>query len=239
MNRKKSLLAQSIRFLLIALIVLFAGRAVPQIGESPVLARVELGAVLPDLPFHAILQDSAGRDYALVIAGRSLLTSSGVAFRVLESNARAADYVIALERRPGARQVAALLFQVLEDDSRSIILRLPAGQEDRLSALGFDLQRLDESPMVIRASVPAPVARISAPDPAITAMIAQVQSATASEYVNQLSGAKPASIGGSSYTLTTRHTSSGTPIAMATQLVYERLAALGLNASYHDWSAPG
>ena len=239
MTRKKFLSFFPIGFFTIGLLSLLAGRAVPQIGESPVLARVELGALLPDLPLQAILQDVNGRDYALVIAKPSRLRSVGANYRLLEANARASDYMIAFERRPGARQVAALLFQVLEDDGRSIILRLPAGQEDRLSALGFDLQRLDESPMVMRASVRAPVARISVPDPAITAMIAQVQSATASEYVNQLSGAKPASIGGSSYTLMTRHTSSGTPIAMATQLVYERLAALGLNTSYHDWSAPG
>jgi len=239
MTRKKFLSFYPIGFFIIGLLSLLAGRAVPQIGETPVLARVELGAIFPALPLQAILQDAQGRDYALVIAKASRLRSSGANYRVLEANARASDYMIALERRPGARQVAALLFQVLEDDGRSIILRLPAGQEDRLSALGFDLQRLDESPMVVRASVPAPVARISAPDPAITAMIAQVQSSTVLDYMAQLSGAKPASIGGSSYTVASRHTSSGTPIAKATQLVYERLTALGLNASYHDWTASG
>jgi len=221
-------------------LALFAGAPLtPQTGESPVLARVELGAVWPDLPLYAVLQDGTGRDYALAVAARTRLSSSGAVFRVLDANAKASDYVIALERRAGARRAADRAFPVLEDDGRHIIVRLLPGREAVLSDLGFDLQRLEDEPLVIRAAVPVEVALRAAPDPTIATIIARVQSATVSDYIAQLSGAKAASVGGSSYTFATRHTNSGTPIAKATQFVYERLAALGLTVSYHDWSAGG
>jgi len=240
-RKKKSRLLgfRSVAAVSIGLALLAAAPLTPQTGESPVLARVELGRVWPDLPLSAVLQDGAGRDYALAVAARPRLISSGAVFRVLDANATASDYVIALERRAGARRAAARAVTVLEDDGRQIIVRLLPGREAVLSDLGFDLQRLEDEPLVIRGAAPVEASLRAAPDPMVATIIAQVQSATVSDYIAQLSGVKAASVGGSSYTIATRHTNSGTPIAKATQFVYERLAALGLTVSYHDWSAGG
>ena len=76
-------------------------------------------------------------------------------------------------------------------------------------------------------------------DAAIDQMIDQVTQNLVDTYVRNLSGENPVNIGGSSYTITTRHTGSGTPITKATQYLYEFMQGLGLTVSYHDWSASG
>ena len=227
--------------LLAGLLASGVGIATAQTADTPVLARVELtGAPASTLPTHAFLHDAANRDYALVVAPLSRLSQSGASYRVLDMNAtRASDYVIALERRAGARTQAAQQFAVLYDDGRQIVMRLPFAQADALSALGFSIQRLDDSPMVLRAAAPLRAPQVSLPDPTVATMIAQVQSSTVSDYTAQLSGEVPATIGGAPHTIASRHTGSGTHIQKATQYVYERMQTFGLTVSYHNWNACG
>lgn len=75
------------------------------------------------------------------------------------------------------------------------------------------------------------------PNPAVADMMAHVQQAAVYTYTGDLSGEWPALVGGVPYTITTRNTTSGTPIQMATQYVYEHMQASGLAVSYHDWYA--
>ncbi len=76
---------------------------------------------------------------------------------------------------------------------------------------------------------------IIAPAPQIEAMLGQVVSATLYQYVGDLSGEWPVTVGGEPYTLTTRHTYSGEPILRATQFISEHLVTLGLEVNYHYW----
>ncbi|MBK9051417.1 MAG: M28 family peptidase [Chloroflexi bacterium] len=75
------------------------------------------------------------------------------------------------------------------------------------------------------------------PDPTIQAMMSQVISPTVVQYDGGLSGEWPVTIGGSAYTITTRHTYSGVPIQKATQYVGEHMDNLGLDIEYHVWNA--
>jgi len=77
------------------------------------------------------------------------------------------------------------------------------------------------------------------PVPAIQAMIEQVDTATLSGYVGDLSGEWPVTIGGSPYTLATRYSRSVTPIEKATQYAFEHFEALGLDAAYHTFILSG
>lgn len=86
---------------------------------------------------------------------------------------------------------------------------------------------------------PASAQITTAADPAVTALIAEVEDATLLAYANQLSGAVPATVGGQPYTFATRETTSGTPIAKATQYVYEFMQARGLAVRYEAWNACG
>jgi Zn-dependent M28 family amino/carboxypeptidase len=68
-------------------------------------------------------------------------------------------------------------------------------------------------------------------------MLAQVRSTQLYTDVGALSGLWPITVGGQPYTLYTRHTDSGAPIAKATQFIYERLQDLGLSPQYEEWQS--
>ncbi len=236
-------LALRCTLLLISLVWIGGGGANAQTLDAPALARIAVtDAALPNLPVYAQLRDAAGNDYVLVIASLARLQAVNMAYRVLDTNAVAAEYLLARERRPGARAAAAQHVTILHDDGKQIVARATPAQADALSALGLALQRLD-APLIVRP----PTQRIAAtsataiPDPTIATMIAQVQSSTATDYVRRLSGETPVTIGGAPYTIATRHTttSGGVPSQYATQYVSEFLQARGLSVSYHNWNACG
>ena len=223
----------------ILLFLLTTNVARAQTSADLVLARVAWAdAVRAALPIYAQLRDATGDESAFVIAPLARLQTAGVAFRVLDTDARVQDYVIASERRPGARARAASLVAILHDDGKQIVARVPFAQADELANLGLALQRLD-APMILRAPTRVASAPVAMPDPTIATMIAQVQASTATDYVRQLSGEVATTIGGSAYTLATRHTNSGVPIQKATQFAYEFLQAHSLSPSYHNWSTCG
>jgi len=85
------------------------------------------------------------------------------------------------------------------------------------------------------ASSPA----VLTPDPLVEEMMVQVQSSTLYNYVSGLSGAQSVLIGGSPFTLTTRHTDAAIYVEKATQYTYEHFQSLGLTVSYHTWLYKG
>jgi hypothetical protein len=76
---------------------------------------------------------------------------------------------------------------------------------------------------------------VQTPDPAIQAMIDQVDSNTVRQYTGDLSGEWPVDIDGQEYTIRTRNTYSGEAIHNATRYAGEHLADLGLDVEYHIW----
>ena len=88
------------------------------------------------------------------------------------------------------------------------------------------------------APVPAHAAVVYNPD--VATMIDNVTRRQLEPVVDELSGEAPATIGGSSYTFTTRASSSGTPIDRAEQYVYEHLRTYGLDSVvYQDFPGGG
>lgn len=231
---------------LAGLAVIVSGLAVSaQSDDVPVLARIDLSdaaqardllAGVYDLPVYAHLQDAAGRDYALVIAPQARLEQSGLSYRILDADARGGEYVLALERRPGARAGAARFVNVLYDDGRQIIVRATPAQAEGLAELGLELERLDAMPLTFRAPGGADTPQAFISNSIVAEMVAQVQPGTVYTYDGLLSGEWPALVGGTPYSFTTRHTASGAPVQKATQYVYEHLQALSLTVSYHNWA---
>jgi|GEM_PF-2789445 len=210
---------------------------------TPVLARVDVVGMLADLglPVYAHLQDASGMNYALVIASQSQLDQAGVCYRILDKHARGAEYFIVSMFAPGKRVPTEQLANVLLDDGEQVIIRSTSQQAKILVESGFDLQRLDQTPMVLRAP-PKQLEAVTLAveyDVAIDQMINQVTQNMLETYANNLSGENPVNIGGSDYTILTRHTTSGTPIEKATQYVYEFMEDQGLTVSYHNWSDSG
>lgn len=210
-----------------------------------VLARVELTGTVDQLglPVHAHLQGGDGVDYALVIAPEKTIRDTGSRYTILDTAPVVRDgqgYIIALERIDGARKKAAAGFHVLMDDGRNIVVKLHARQTTALAKLGFELEWLDAVPMVFKKptakTAPVRAAASIVYDATIAGMIHDVTQATLEQYIGNITGETPVNIGGSSYTITTRHTSSGTPIEKATQYMYEFMQGLGLSVSYHNWT---
>ena len=77
------------------------------------------------------------------------------------------------------------------------------------------------------------------PSPLVARMMGEVQQTDVYTYAASLSGETLVMAGGSPYTITTRHTHSGTPIDNATLYAYERFQAAGLNVSFHDYTRCG
>jgi bacterial leucyl aminopeptidase len=87
-----------------------------------------------------------------------------------------------------------------------------------------------------QAAAPAPLPPAAlTPSPAVQGLINQVQSSTLYTYVAGLSGEQYVTIGGVSYTLSTRSTTAPAYIEKATQYAFEHFNALGLTVSYHTW----
>lgn len=224
-------------------------------STAEVLARVELKAALQGLglPIHAHLLDSAGNDYVLVIAPINQIVGTGLSYQILDSSVSSGTYYLARERRNGARQAATALLTVIHDDGRRILVKGSPEIVAKLSELGFDISAIPKKPMTLRMpSDPSPVPSQKAtsralqsliaptfpvtPDSRVAAMMEQVQSTSLYDEVGNLSGENTVTISGSPYIISTRNTTSGIQIQHATQYVYERIGAMGLAASFHDWS---
>jgi PKD repeat protein len=209
---------------------------------TPVLARVEVTGKLADLglPVYAHLQDAGGNDYALVIASQTQLDQAGVQYRILDQNARGAEYFILTMLSKNKRVPTDQSMNVLLDDGEQVITRSGFQQAATLAESGVEVKWLGHTPLVLDVA-PQPEASTLALtyDPVIAGLISQVTQSKVDTYVKNLSGVNPVTIGGSSYTITTRNTASGTPIEKATQYLYEFMQGKGLTTSYYNWSASG
>ena len=215
----------------------------PASAGFQVLARVEVPGSLKDLdlPVYADLVDGAGKYYVLVIAPPDHLHKAGVAFQALDEYLPGTRYLIARERRPGARLRVALETSVLHDDGRQIILRDAPGLGEVLAEMGFALKLMSETPIIFtppalesRAQEMMRFGLIS--NPLVTGMIGKVTQNAVNSYISGLSGESPVLVEGTSYTITTRHTNSGTPVQKATQYVFEQLQKGGLRTYFHNWT---
>jgi hypothetical protein len=232
-------------------LVLSAIAAQPQVvaqdRESLVLARVDVQERVDQipLPVFAHLRGSDGLDYALAIAPLSQIESSGASFSVLDYAAEPGVYIIATRAGAGRQSNDSIALMgsihVLVDDGRQIVARASEQQAMNLAAAGFEIARFPETPIVWRTasaaeSVQASLQQLSVtPIHEVQQMMQGVTQAKLADYVGRLSGESAAVIGGESFTITTRHTNSGTPISKATQFVYEFMQGLGLEVSYHNW----
>jgi hypothetical protein len=211
-------------------------------SNPSVLAKVEFSGMLDriGLPVYEHLQDANGVDYALVISTKDRMDALNAKYQILDTlkkSSSSTDYVIAFERIKGARVAATNTFNVLYDDGRRIIARIDEKQANNLAAMGFELKRLSAKPMVFTESAKYLRAITAlAYDSDIQDMVNSINQTDLNNYVGNLSGEWAVSIGGSDYTITSRHTASGTPVQKATQYVYEYMQGLGLSVSYHNWT---
>ncbi len=209
--------------------------------EGAVLARVEVFGSPEALgvPVAMLLTDTARREYALVKQTPAALAAAGLSFRVLDPSLAPSGYLVGLERRSGARLEAAARYRILLDDGRHVIVPDAPGRADEMAAMGLDVARVPDQPIVFRAIL-GPVPTGIAYDPRVAAMINSVSETQVWNYNGNLSGENPVTVTGDpnpNTPIATRHTSSGVPIQRATQYVYDYMQGLGLQVSFHQWAS--
>ncbi|MCC6129149.1 MAG: Zn-dependent exopeptidase M28 [Acidobacteria bacterium] len=203
-------------------------------GTSLVAVEAAAGIRSLDLPVYAHLTGSDGKEYALCLVQASEAGKPGRTLLAREAGGK--EYLIALARRAGAREAARRLFDVLWDDGRHIVLAGAPGRADELSAMGFDIDWLADSPIDVKTVPVPPASGTPAYDERVQAIVDAIQAPQMDTILAGLSGDSAVTISGTPYTITTRNTRSGTPIQKATQYVFERLSSLGLSVSFHDWT---
>ncbi|MFC2030129.1 M28 family metallopeptidase [Chloroflexota bacterium] len=167
------------------------------------------------------------------------LRREGYDVAVLDPDSAGASYYLAyrLPNRPEPEW--GEFGQLLLDDGRHLVLRIDESGTERLvearalfHPLALDAGRATDTP----ATVWPP---LNQPSPAVQAMIDAVSSTVVYAYTGDLSGEWPVLVGGAPYTISTRNTYYGNSegVKKATELVGERLEALGLGVEYHEWES--
>jgi hypothetical protein len=118
-----------------------------------------------------------------------------------------------------------------------VLLQTTPEDAKRLVGAGAEIQAITRTSKPVLLPDRSPPDRVSIlPDPAIQAMIDQVEGTAVYSYTGDLSGEWPVVIRGQPYTITTRNTYSGEPVTKATQYVGDHLNGLGLDVEYHLWN---
>ncbi|WP_295587327.1 M20/M25/M40 family metallo-hydrolase [uncultured Lamprocystis sp.] len=219
------------------------------IAEAPeplLLVRIDVNNDIArlGLPVQANLVDAAGQEYILSMTTQTRLTALNIPYVIVDREVSDKHYLMARERRRGAIARATVTLTVLHNDGTRIVVRDEPGLRRQLGDMGFDLKLLRNTPMTFSRPARGAVSKAQGaivnqavgPDPVVTKMISQVTTATLNSYVSRLTGITPVTIAGSTYSMLTRNTDSGTPISKATRYVYDQLTALGLAVEYQDWS---
>lgn len=93
------------------------------------------------------------------------------------------------------------------------------------TAVSQKIEIEDHSPQVVE------------PDPMVQLMIDQVSTDDIYDYLRGFAGEQPVWVDGAWYTITSRHSQSGTPFLKAAHYLGEQYAENGLDVEYHTWSA--
>jgi hypothetical protein len=176
-------------------------------------------------------------------AATRILASKGHHILTLDSRIGDSRYYIAyfmpVGPQPGGSGLATY-GTVLYEDETYAIMRMTAEEAERLAAAGAQLRAvtLDPKPLPSMAAPERLSPQSITADPVIQGMIDMVSGSTLYQYIGNLSGEWPVTVGGVTDTIKTRYTYSGTYIQRATQYAGEHLEALGLDVEYMDWYDP-
>jgi hypothetical protein len=168
------------------------------------------------------------------------IAAEDLAVVVLDDDTAGRHYYVA-HRMPGrARPLWADFGDLLYEDQTQALLRMSPDMAGKLADSGVELRAiiLDPKPFPAEGGPTFALAAVTA-DSLIQEIIDKVDSLAVYTLTGDLSGEWEVTIGGSPYTIVTRHTYSGEPIEKATDYAGEYLEALGLSVEYHQWGGAG
>lgn len=228
--------------------LIFAVPSAAQISKSPALVRIDAAGtdtvariIALNIPIYAHLS-AANTEYLLAILSpeqQKDVVSLGLALTVLDPDAADTTYYLIENLETQNTAHVASIFTVLHDDGRQAIGKLrPGTTVTQVAALRNHVKAL-ASPIVLAQAATGAIPAAAPYDPLVAALITHVTTETVRTYDGGLSGKWPVEIGGVPYTLATRYTYSGDPIAKATQYVSEFMQARGFDVTYHHYTLSG
>lgn len=228
-----------------------AAPSAAQIPATPALVRIDLTdaedlarVAALDVPVYAHLT-TPDADYLLAILTpdqQRQIAALGLPLITLDPDATGASYYL-LESDGGQNgasvTTATALFAILHDDGRHAVGRLRSGVAiASLDALPVRCIPLLD-PIVLTPSATGAIPTAPLYDPLVADLLTRITTETVYGYDGGLSGEWPITVGGAPYTLLTRYTYSGVPIARATQYVYEHMQSRGYTVRYHNYTYNG
>ena len=229
-------------FLILLAAALSVGAWSPDEGVTLVLVAVpddESAAKLEQAgwPVYERLSGASG-DY--VLAGLPVdgsQTAADLEFSILDADIAGATYYLASRLGERGDMRWSDYGRVLYDDGRQAIVRTTPKRAERLVADGAEIKLVSLTPKSWRYSrTVGQIPATAAFDPLIHTMMEQVSADTARQYVGDLSGEWPVTIGGGTDTIVSRHTANPAALNEAIQYVGEHLEDLELDVTYHPWS---
>ncbi len=227
----------------LAVLVLFValtplGQAAP-VDPPQVLVRIWLtteadATRLAAAPLTPIARESLPQPYVLArsqAAGLAWLAAQGFHSEVLDQDAATAQYVMA--DTTDGYETAYADGELLFSDSSRALWRRPVDAPIHASHHAWTLNqvvRLAPRAVILPPTTITPIALVQE-------IIDQVDLPRLMVNANEVSGQIATTINGQPYTITTRHTYSGTPVTQATHYMIERLQRLGLTVTTHTWNA--
>jgi hypothetical protein len=191
------------------------------------------------IPIYAQLWDDNGGMFLLTSLDSDQidqLVGIGFKTRLLDLDSRNGLYYLVYTVPTGAQFQEDERLVVLEESDRYRIIRVAQDDIELISGLKFEVQLLKRYPLVLPSQDTISKIRTAiTPDPMVQAMIDQVDSSTAYDYVGDLSGAWGIIVNGNPYTLYSRYSYDAIPIKKATRFVYEHFENLGLAVDYDDY----
>ena len=243
------------RFLLAILLGLglavltLAAPSLAQTGDLPALVRIDLTspadltrAAALDLHVLAHLA-TPDADYLLAVATpeeQDRLRGASLVATVLDPDARGGIYYLIESGKSTLTENLRSVLVPLYDDGRQTVVRLRrAIASQTLDQFDGQLVHLGPDPVALTTPATGQIPANPNHDPLVAARLARISLDVVTGYDGSLSGEWPVQIGGTPYTLRTRYTYSGLPIAKATQYVYEHMQALGYDVGYHNYTLSG
>jgi hypothetical protein len=232
--------------LLLLVLILGSGWTLASENQSPALVRIDIPSeselvrfVNLGIPVYAQLWDDNGGMYLLTSLDRDQidqLVGIGFQTRVLDLDSRNVMYYLVYTVPTGVQFQEDERLVILEESDRHLLIRVAQDDIELISGLRFEVRPLKLYPLALPSKdTISKLTTAITPDPMVQAMIDQVDSSTAYNYVGGLSGAWAITVNGSPYTLYSRYSYDAMPIKKATRFVHDHFESLGLAVDYDDY----
>ena len=238
-------------FLLVVLVSVIQYSRIQASTIEPVLALVDVASTGASLVMEQMEVDVFAHLYPaehehlvavpLTSAQLNILNVVRVPVQILEPLPSSDQELYVLFEHPEEIKLLDLPsgFTLLWKSGRYLLGRIAAAEAVQLHNADMHFRVLKRSPLIFRTEQnPAFSPDVLAPDPAVQALLNQVELFYAYDDVGSLSGEWPIYVSDGVFQFTTRHSSKVVHSRVATQYISERMVELGYQPVYHNYYHP-